>query len=123
MKTITLDFDGTVVMHKYPHIGEDIGAVPVLKKLVEHGHRLILFTMRSGKSLDDAVEWFKTNKIPLFGIQENPENVEWTTSPKPHSDLIIDDICLNIPLVNDGQNRPYVDWFRVDSLLRKIGYY
>lgn len=44
---IILDFDGTVVTNEFPWIGEDIGAVPVLKELVECGHNLILFTMRS----------------------------------------------------------------------------
>ena len=39
---IAVDFDGTCVTHKYPDIGEDIGAVPVLKELVDKGHRLIL---------------------------------------------------------------------------------
>ena len=56
---IILDFDGTVVTHEYPRIGKDIGAVEVLTKLVDNGHNLILFTMRSGKTLDEAVNWFK----------------------------------------------------------------
>lgn len=56
---IGIDFDGTCVTHDYPRIGKDIGAVPVLKELVERGHKLILNTMRSGKELEDAVEWFK----------------------------------------------------------------
>ncbi len=46
---INVDFDGTVVTHEFPKIGKDIGAVPVLRELVEHGHKLILFTMRSNK--------------------------------------------------------------------------
>ena len=37
---IVLDFDGTVVKHRYPAVGEDIGAVPVLKKLVKNGHHV-----------------------------------------------------------------------------------
>ena len=75
---IAVDFDGTCVSHEFPAIGEDIGAVAVLKELVDSGNKLILFTMRSnGKSpeenyLDEAVNWFKENDIPLFGIQKNP---------------------------------------------------
>lgn len=66
--TIVLDFDGTVVTHEYPKIGKDIGAVPVLKELVDNGHKLVLSTMRanitnpvskSTNYLDDAVNWFK----------------------------------------------------------------
>ena len=53
--TIALDFDGTVVTHEYPHIGEDAGAVPVLKELVANGYRLILHTMRHGALLEQAL--------------------------------------------------------------------
>lgn len=65
MAFIVVDFDGTCVTHTFPGIGDDIGAVPVLKELVKNGHDLILFTMRSNKpELDqfyllDAIEWFK----------------------------------------------------------------
>ena len=44
---ICIDFDGTCVTHDFPKVGKDIGAIPVLKKLIENGHNLILFTMRS----------------------------------------------------------------------------
>ena len=48
---IAVDFDGTVVTHAYPEIGDDAGAVPVLKELTDNGCRLILYTMRHGKLL------------------------------------------------------------------------
>jgi predicted mannosyl-3-phosphoglycerate phosphatase (HAD superfamily) len=44
---IAVDFDGTCVTHEYPRIGRDIGAAPVLKRLTDAGHKLILWTMRS----------------------------------------------------------------------------
>ena len=44
---IAVDFDGTCVTHEFPKVGKDIGAVPVLKKLIEKGHKIILYTMRS----------------------------------------------------------------------------
>ena len=44
---ICIDFDGTCVTHEFPKVGKDIGAVSVLKKIVEAGHKIILFTMRS----------------------------------------------------------------------------
>ena len=47
---IAVDFDGTCVSHEYPKVGKDIGAVPVLKALVEIGHKIILNTMRSGEN-------------------------------------------------------------------------
>ena len=46
---IAIDFDGTCVTHDFPAVGKDIGAVPVLKMLVDSGHQLILYTMRSDK--------------------------------------------------------------------------
>ena len=95
---ILIDFDSTCVTHEYPRVGKNIGAEPVLKELVAKGHKLILFTMRSGKTLDDAVEWFKKHEIPLYGIQTNPSQSSWTTSPKAHGDLIIDDTGLFMPM-------------------------
>ena len=77
---IAIDFDGTCVTHDYPNVGKDIGAVPILKKFVERGYKLMLWTMRSSNSDQDtltpAVEWFKQNDIPLWGINENPEQKE-----------------------------------------------
>ena len=84
--TIVLDFDGTVVTHEFPKIGKDIGAIPVLRELVDNGHELVLSTMRANitnpvsKSttyLDDAVNWFKKNDILLYGIQVNPTQHKW----------------------------------------------
>lgn len=113
---IAIDFDGTVVEHQYPEIGKDIGAVPVLKLLVENGHKLILNTMRSGKLLQDAVQWFSNNEIPLFGVNEDPAQKYWTTSPKVHAGLYIDDHGLGTPITKEG----YVDWEKVAWMLTYI---
>ena len=134
---IVIDFDGTCVRHEFPHIGKDIGAIPVLKELVKNGHRLILFTMRSdidspktnsseiypkgGNYLTDAVNWFKKNDIPLYGIQKNPDQYSWTTSPKAYGQIIIDDAALGCPLKFSfpivENERPYVDWDKVRDWL------
>lgn len=138
MSVIAIDFDGTCVTHEYPYIGKDIGAVPVLKELIQNGHKLILWTMRSdraingdtkspeiqdvtGMFLSDAIEWFDKNNILLWGIQTNPTQKYWTTSPKCHADLYIDDSGLGIPLINDN-NRTYVNWKKVRDLLIKQNY-
>lgn len=118
---VALDFDGTCVEHKYPKIGKDIGAIPVLKKLVDNGHKLILFTMRSNRTLDGAVKWFSDNEIPLYAIQTNPNQKNWTDSPKCYADLYIDDAGLNIPLVTFENKKPYIDWLRIEELLRQKG--
>ncbi len=135
---IVIDFDGTVVTHDFPAIGIDIGAVPVLKELVAKGHRLILFTMRSDRSVDhgndfmnltsdpanylsQAVRWFQFHGIPLYGIQTNPTQKEWTSSPKAYGSLIIDDAALGCPLKTDlkKSSRPFVDWEKVRELLQQ----
>lgn len=51
---IAVDFDGTVVTHAYPRIGDEIGAEPVLRELVANGCRLILLSMRSGHQIGRA---------------------------------------------------------------------
>lgn len=131
---IAIDFDGTCVKHAYPAVGDDIGAAPVLRKLVEAGHQLILWTMRSddflgdktehnfSSGLTDAVNWFKDNNIELYGIQRNPTQDQWTTSPKCYAQMYIDDAALGCPLISptDG-SRPYVDWVQVDRWLTISG--
>ena len=136
---IILDFDGTVVTNEFPRIGDDIGAVPVLKELVECGHNLILFTMRSdmrevhtknpgvvnspGDYLADAVNWFQQHGIPLYGIQKNPTQHTWTASPKAYGNIMIDDKTLGCPLVYGKHKSPYVDWINVRKLLAGMGYF
>lgn len=118
---IAVDFDGTCVTHEYPKVGKDIGAVPVLKKLTDSGHKIILNTMRSGKELADAIKWFIDNDIPLFGANENPTQKSWTTSPKVHANLYIDDAALGCPLIFDHaiSSRPFVNWVIVEEILEK----
>jgi hypothetical protein len=132
---IAIDFDGTCVAHDFPRIGADIGAVPVLRKLVDAGHQLILFTMRSDKKdvrtddynihgqsgdyLSQAVDWFRKHELPLTGINVNPRQSSWTNSPKAYAQLYIDDAALGIPLKEDPaiSKRPFVDWEAVEKML------
>ncbi len=120
---IAVDFDGTCVTHDYPYIGSDIGAVPVLRELADAGYRLVLNTMRSGKLEKEAVAWFKSNNIPLYGININPDQKSWTSSPKVYADLYIDDGALGVPLTTSPSSvRPFVDWVKVREWLVKEGY-
>lgn len=107
---IAIDFDGTCVKHAYPRIGEDIGAVPVLKEFVRQGHQLVLNTMRSGDLLQDAINWFTMNDIPLTGANHTPGQETWTQSSKVYAQIYIDDAALGCPTNYDGTGRPYVDW-------------
>ena len=138
---ICIDFDGTCVTHDFPLVGKDIGAIPVLKHLVESGHKLILFTMRSdiekvdsndynihktgGNYLSDAINWFKENGIELFGINENPTQKRWTKSTKAYGHLYIDDAALGCPLVMDEEfsTRPFANWNEINHYLEINGYF
>ena len=74
---IAVDFDGTVVTHAYPYVGEDAGAVPVLRELVDNGCKLILYTMRSDKLLEAA--------RALSGVD--------ATAPVQAGDVLLPDVC------------------------------
>lgn len=92
---IAVDFDGTIVEHKYPSIGKPIlFAIETLKKLQEQRHQLVLWTYRSGKELDEAVEYCRKNGIVFYAINKNyPEEVfdENSISRKIQADFYIDD--------------------------------
>lgn len=123
-KIIAVDFDGTCVKFAYPKVGEDIGAAPVLKKLVENGHRIILLTMRDGgQPFRDAIEWFNRNEIPLFGINSNPEQ-NWSNSRKVYANYYIDDQAVGTPLIMDLKGvgvSYYVNWEEVEKFFKKRG--
>ena len=115
---IAVDFDGTCVTHEYPEMGLDIGAVPVLKELIENGNQLILLTMRSGSTLEDAITWFDDNDIDLWSVNINPEQKSWTDSSKAYAHLYIDDAGLGAPVKKDKKlsDRSFIDW----GLARKM---
>ncbi len=120
---IAIDFDGTVVTHEYPTIGRDAGAVPVLKELIDRGYRLLLLTMRDGKLLEDAKRWFADREIPLWAVNNNPEQRSWTGSPKVYANLYIDDSNLGCPLkIMDGVARPVADWAKIRRQLIAEGF-
>ncbi len=120
---IAVDFDGTCVKHAYPDVGpENPGAAEVLRELVAAGHHLILYTMRSGKTLVDAIAWCSANGIQLLDANTNPRQAEWTDSPKVYAHLYIDDAALGCPLVCPPGERPYVDWERARAQLVAEGW-
>ncbi len=128
--TIGVDFDGTVVTHDYPIVGREVPeCVNVLRELISHGHSLVLNTMRSDarpdgtNPLTDAVNWFSERDIPLHGINKNPTQHNWTSSPKVYAHVYIDDAALGTPLQFwDEHERPCVDWVKVRELLKLSGF-
>lgn len=117
---VAIDFDGTVVKHCYPEIGQEIpGAIDTMKWLMAKGAKIILYTMRSDKSLDEAVNFLNNKDIKLYGINRNPAQ-HWTNSPKVYANIYIDDAALGCPLICPKNERPYVDWVAVRAYLEKI---
>ena len=91
---IAVDFDGTIVKHKYPSIGKEIPfAIETLKLFQELGHRLILWTFRSGKELDKALEFCEKRGLKFYAVNNNFEGEEFdnTYSRKIYADIYIDD--------------------------------
>jgi hypothetical protein len=91
---IAVDFDGTIVDHEYPEIGkEKLFAFLTLKELNKRGARLILWTFRTGKELEEAVEFCRKNGIEFYAVNKNyPEEImNETVSRKIDADIFIDD--------------------------------
>ncbi|MEQ9299863.1 MAG: hydrolase [Cyclobacteriaceae bacterium] len=91
---IAVDFDGTIVDHEYPRIGaEKLFAFQTLRALQDKGHRLILWTIRDGKTLEDAVEYCRSNGIEFYAVNETfpNEGFEVGQSRKVNADIFIDD--------------------------------
>ena len=70
--TIAVDFDGTIVTHKYPEIGEELPfATDALKALIKEGHKIILWSVREGKLLDDAVDWCHKHGVDFYAVNKD----------------------------------------------------
>ena len=92
---IAVDFDGTIVRHRYPKIGEELPfATETLRMLIREGHRLILWTVREGKLLDEAIEWCRDRGVEFYAINRDFPEEDATGSGfsrKLKADLFIDD--------------------------------
>ena len=94
--TIAVDFDGTIVEHRYPQIGEEIPfAIETLKMLIKDRHRLILWSVREGELLEEAVEWCRQRGVEFYAVNRDyPEEEKEKNnhfSRKLKADLFIDD--------------------------------
>lgn len=138
-KIISVSFDGVCVTDNFPQIGRDIGAAPVLKKLITTGHRIILNTIRSdqahplykelgivpekGMHLTAALKWFRDNDIELWAVNENPLQCGWTYSLQVGADLYINCKALGTPMSGVMGTKQHVDWNAVDIWLDRNGWY
>ena len=93
---IAVDFDGTIVEHKYPEIGQEVPfAIETLKMLIKDQHRLILWSVREGALLDEAVEWCRARGVEFYAVNKDyPEEEKEKNnhfSRKLKADFFIDD--------------------------------
>ncbi len=91
---IAVDFDGTIVENKYPKIGEEkVFAIETLKQLQNRGYQIILWTYRTGKELEEAVEFCRKRGFEFYAVNKNfPEERQEDNLPrKINADIYIDD--------------------------------
>jgi len=145
---IGIDFDGTIVKHEFPKIGGEIPHCKrVIKRLIANGHQIVLWTMRSDRlehdENDNDVECLYLQEaldhcidvidFKPWGVNSNPDQGQWTSSPKAYCQVYIDDAALGCPLIYPRTTtvlmseqdlvRPYVDWLAVEAQLAKRGYF
>ncbi len=95
--TIAVDFDGTIVRDQYPDIGREVPfATQTLKMLIKDGHHLVLWSVREGHLLDEAVEWCRERGVEFYAVNKNfeeesddPSHSRYTRKLKV--DMFIDD--------------------------------
>ena len=113
-KVLAIDFDGTVVEHKYPAIGKEmLFAFATLKALQQKGHKLILWTIRTGPLLEEAVAYCKENGVEFYAVNKNypEEELDEKTSRKLNADIFIDDRMI----------RGFIGWSEVWQALHPEG--
>ncbi|WP_294605818.1 BT0820 family HAD-type phosphatase [uncultured Bacteroides sp.] len=93
--TIAVDFDGTIVEHRYPRIGKEVPfAIDTLKLLQQDQHRLILWSVREGELLEEALVWCRERGLEFYAVNRDyPEEKQqdYGFSRKLKVDLFIDD--------------------------------
>jgi hypothetical protein len=130
---IYLDFDGTVVEHAFPQIGNpNPGCSNVLRKLQAAGHTIILNSVRcniGGYCLREAFEYLKAASLIEPVTESVPEKIhppDWDLGKfKSAGHLFIDDVAGKIPLRDTVVigNSKMVDWEEVDRQLKHSGFY
>lgn len=90
-----VDFDGTLCTENWPEIGEpNTALIRRLIALKAQGNELILWTMREGKTLEQAVAWCKRHGLTFDAVNDNIERLkeQYGNNPrKVFADVYIDD--------------------------------
>ena len=90
---IAVDFDGTIVEHEYPKIGRAIPfAIETLLQLQKEGHILLMWTVRDGDLLQEAVNYCEKKGLKFYAANKNhPDEDVSTASRKLNAEMFIDD--------------------------------
>lgn len=110
---IAIDFDGTIVEHKYPSIGKERPfAVDTLRQLSADGHQLVLWTVRSGVLLDEAVKWCSQRGLEFYAVNSNLPRGSLFEHPHDGSPKILADIY-----IDDANLGGIPDWDEIYSTI------
>lgn len=152
MAIILVDFDGTCIptLPVGCTTNYETGAEIVLKKLIDCGHKIVLWTARNNSqenpynvvsqefmgitSLKEAENWFKDKGIELFGVNEVPGEVDKIgIGRKALGDYLIDDTALGTPIkfttikcysriteTTDNIKTYHVDWIKLEEILKQL---
>jgi hypothetical protein len=135
-RKVAVDFDLTICVSEHKDgvtyiIRDNEGAKEVVKKLIDSGNEVFIWTARDSKNMPEVNKWVKDSGLKFAGINEDPKAT--TDSRKLRFDILIDDKSLGCPLKYDrkinkdgefeNSGEPYVDWERVASYLKQEKYY
>lgn len=120
---IAVDFDGSIVKHRYPYIGDPVpNAIHWMNEWIKAGAKLILWTMRDDEYLSEAIQYCENNGVIFYDHNRNPMQDSWTKSPKCYAHKYIDDSSIMCPLIENPRmgGHPHVDWSIVGPIVMKI---
>lgn len=112
--TIAVDFDGTIVEHEYPAVGKEIPfATDTLKKMIHDGHRLVLWTVREGRLLQEAIEFCRERGVEFYAI-----NRDYPEEEKEHNKHFSRKLKVDL-WIDDRNVGGLPDWGTIYEMVRK----
>ena len=118
---IAVDFDGTIADYdKYGNLKVISGALEVLNLISNNGHNLILYTMRNGSYLNEAIEFCKKNDIHFAAANDNPFVDQSNFSRKVFADFYIDDRAIGCPVYYNAEGSRCADWDKIKKDLKEL---
>lgn len=129
MKTIAIDFDGTISEYKEYKgkgiFGEPVsGAKEAIKKLKDSGWSIIIYTTRAESN--QIREYLNSHDIPFDYINHNPYNIENDCfHGKPKADVYLDDRAITFTgdwkkTTHDIEN--FEEWWKREANSNNINF-